>query len=36
VQGFTKGFIQALQALKDAGLIRTDSEDDGATTVWLV
>lgn len=34
-QGFTKGFVKALQSLKDAGLIRTECED-GDTTVELV
>lgn len=34
-QGFTKGFIQALQALKNDGLIRT-IDDDGETIVELI
>ena len=35
-QGFTKGFVQALQSLKNAGLVRTDCDDDGATIIELV
>ena len=34
-QGFTKGFTQALQSLKNDGLIRTDCED-GEITVELI
>jgi hypothetical protein len=34
-QGFTKGFIPALQSLKNARLVETDSED-GDTIISLI
>jgi len=36
VQGFTKGFVQALQSLKNKRLIETFIEDDGSVTVELI
>ena len=35
-QGFTAGFVPALQSLKDQRLIETYAEDDGSTTVALI
>jgi len=34
-QGYTKGFVKALQSLKDARLVETDTED-GETTISLI
>ena len=34
-QGFTKGFVQALQALKNARLVDTDDQD-GETVAYFI
>ena len=35
-QGFTKGFVQSLQSLKNKRLIETFIEEDGSVTVELI
>jgi hypothetical protein len=35
-QGFTKGFVQALQALKNARLVQTEQDEEGQTIIELI